>query len=261
MKNTRKKFALVISLVMAVSMAMTACSLGDDDDDDDDDSSSKKSISVSSDKDDDSSSDDESSKSGDDPSADDSSSEDTTTTTKAAEPEPLPEPAENTTTTQAAEPEVPDATTTTTKAIAIDLPATSGEEEEPVKNLLLAMETGKGEYFKKCLCKAMTDAVDQAYGNDYYDLFAQNMHDELAADYGENFKTTYTVVSKKEMSNDDIADFQDRLATNYGSSAKVEGGYILNVTATITYDGGTEDDNLDLSVGKVDGTWALLDLF
>ena len=42
MKNTKKRFALILSLIMAVSMAMTACSLSDDDDDDDEEEETPK---------------------------------------------------------------------------------------------------------------------------------------------------------------------------------------------------------------------------
>ena len=263
MKNGKKKFALVLSLVMAVSMAMTACSLSDDDDDDDDDdSSSKKSIFVSSDKDEDSSSDDDDESSDAAGEDDESSSEETTTTTtKAPEPEPEPEPTENTTTTtQAALPE-PDETVTTTKK-SISNVAVSGNyepEEQPVVDFFKALEENNKQKFDAVFPQGLLDVFSKALADEkgFFDYFRE----ELSEEYGESFTIGIKIAEKEKMTPEETEQLNEELKNNFNLDTKIDEAYSIGCDATINGNGKSDDDTLYVYVGKVDGDWKLLNLF
>ena len=262
MKNGKKKFALVLSLVMAVSMAMTACSLSDDDDDDDDDdSSSKKSIFVSSDKDEDSSSDDDDESSDAAGEDDESSSEETTTTTtKAPEPEPEPEPTENTTTTtQAALPE-PDETVTTTKK-SISNVAVSGNyepEEQPVVDFFKALEENDKQKFENAVSKELLDTFSEFSGEEsFFDYFRQ----ELVEEFGDSFTIDVTKIEKEKLTDIELEEIKVNFKESFFKDINVTEAYYLSCEATIHSGDESESDTMNVYVGKVDGSWKLLNLF
>ena len=257
----KKKLALVMSLVMAVSMAVTACA--DEDDEDDDDSSSKKSsISVSS-SESEASSDNDSSTAIDenDESGDDTSSEAettaTTTTTTAAQTEPLDNGDSSSTVTTLITDDSSKVTTTTADTIG-STELTAGDEGQPVIDFFKAMENNDEKLFEKAFPKGMTDVLNN-YANEKH-LF-QAFRDSLVEDYGDNFTIDVKITQKEEMTAEELSEMNESLKKYYSLELNIAEGYSISADATIHGNGKDDDDTLYTYVGKVDGKWVMLNLF
>ena len=266
MKNKRRSLAVILSLVMAASMALTACS-----DKDDDESSSKKSkdssssVSVSSSEaDSDSSSDsnsdssvaddDKSSDAADDSKPDDmaeAGSNDDESSEYTYDPEPEPDDPGIVVIEPDSSESEPDTTTTATAAGEIS------PEEKPIYDMFEAMETGDLTKYENVL----PDEIIKVFkDNNSWDILSQ-LTKQTKESYGDDCKITVSIKGKTELTDSDIEDYKNKYLNGYGIDLNIEKGYLLNIKAKVSGSIGSQEDEDSLGVGYVNGRWVLLDLF
>ena len=258
MKDTKKISALILSLIMAFSMALTACS--------DEDSSSKKNKSKESSSYSSSAVDDSSDKETDSKvtEADDSSeSGDTATTTTTAE-------TTTTTTAESDEPDTktetappdssqPDDTTTTTtaekKPVGKD-PKAETPEEQPVYDFFSALQMCD---MKKLEGSLAPELVEYFKENGMWENAEKNIKEGYAKQYGEDFTISLSIDNKYRLKDEDIKEFKEKFKKDYGKDIDIKEAYDINITATIS---GSKDSNTapaDTKVGLIGGKWYMLE--
>lgn len=264
MKDKKKRFALILSLVMAVSMAMTACADKEDDDDDDDSSSRKSKISASSSEGESSSDDDDLSSIAvsiiDDSStaggADESSDSETqTTTTTAAVTDP---PDESSGVITQITDDSSKTTETTTKKPSGGTEVAAGDEGQPVINFFKSLENNDEKMFVNNFPKGMADVLNN-YADENH-LF-QSFRDSLVEDYGDKFTIDVKITQKEEMTAEELSEMNENLKKYFNVELNIAEGYSISADATIHGNGKDDDDTFNTYVGKVDGKWVMLNLF
>ena len=269
MKDKKKRFILILSLVMAVSMAMTACADKDDDDDDDDSSSRKSKISASS-SDGESSSDDddlssiavsiidESSTAGGDDESSDSETQTTTTTTTTTTAAVTDPPDESSGVTTQITDDSSKTTETTTKKPSGGTEVAAGDEGQPVINFFKSLENNDEKMFVNIFPKGMADVLNN-YADENH-LF-QSFRDSLVEDYGDKFTIDVKITQKEEMTAEELSEMNENLKKYFNVELNIAEGYSISADATIHGNGKDDDDTFNTYVGKVDGKWVMLNLF
>ena len=291
MKDKRKRFALILSLTMAASMALTACA---DSDDSDDDSSSKKSkdssssVSVSSAADDSSLADTDSSStdamggeesSGGDTSSDGDTAATTTTTTTAAtdNSSKTTTKSDDTKTTTTAPKSDPDDSTVsydpeiddpdykvTTKADPVlkaedeitDKNVTA--EQKPIYDFFMGLQDGD---MKKVENSMPAKLVEALMDMGTWTEMKETIHSSLESRYGSDFKIRLYSSGKRKLTDAEIKEVTGKSKDYYNVDMKIDKAYFISINATIKGSEGSDTDEDDMAVGLVDGKWVIIDMF
>lgn len=268
MKDTKKRLAFILSLVMAVSMVLTGC-------DDKDESSSKKkkksdSSSVSS------SVIDESSSTGDDDqdSNKDSSSEDVipgSVTEPVVDSEPEKTTTNTTTTKKVTDDSEPDEypidyppdiddpslTTTTTKK-AVSLPADEiGDEAQPIMDFFDGIENGDMKLFEKSICPQMVKSLkDKGSWANSMDIFTEQYKNQ----FGDDYKIDVVLTGKTKYTDEEVENFNKEFEYDFGENPDIKEIYDINMKATIKGSKDSDSDESHVIVGRIGEKWYIFDL-
>lgn len=133
--------------------------------------------------------------------------------------------------------------------------------EAPVK-YKVAVIKGDFSNLEKMAPKEYWDYYEEKYDADVADVI-EDLEDEyedaleaIEDEYGDNFKISYKVTDKKELSDKKLSTIRDNLKDNYGIAKKsVTDGYKLDVELKIKGSEDEDENEVEMIVVKIDGKW------
>lgn len=126
--------------------------------------------------------------------------------------------------------------------------------EEPIKNFVEGLEAANSEKFLKAFPEFLAEYMaDSITDEDLKDMLA-----DAEEEYGANIKMSYKVTDKTEISEEDLKEMQEEMATYYDEEVTVSKGYELEVEITTKGDDSEETETDTLEVYELDGKWCIL---
>ena len=128
--------------------------------------------------------------------------------------------------------------------------------------VILCMIFGGGSW-KTPINNAM-DVLNDISDEDF-DEEAENQRDRLTKKYGDDAEISYEVVKKTKVDSDDIdsynevSDVASILSSKKAKKYKLTKAYKVKIKYTIEGEAADKTDKTTVIVGKMDGTWVLLD--
>lgn len=118
----------------------------------------------------------------------------------------------------------------------------------------------------KCQVEFMEEKVEDsdAYSNydnaeELYEEMVEKMQEGLEEEFGEDIKISYSVEKKKSLSDKKLKDIRDTLKDSYDAKGiKVTKGYKLDLEVKIKGDDYDDEEDMDVTVAKVDGDWCIV---
>lgn len=145
-----------------------------------------------------------------------------------------------------------------------------GSWKTPINNAMDVLNDGDGDAYQELMppyVKDMADALDGIVdiSDEDYDEEAENQRERLTKKYGDDAEISYEVVKKTEVDSDDIDSYNDMsdlasvLGVKKAKKYKLTKAYKVKIKYTIEGEDDDKTDKTTVVVGKMDGTWVLLD--
>ena len=127
-----------------------------------------------------------------------------------------------------------------------------GSWKTPINNVMDVLNDGDGKAYEELMppyYKDMADALDGIIdiSDEDFDEEAEKQRDRLTKKYGDDAEISYEVVKKTKVDSDDI------------DSYNLTKAYKVKIKYTIEGEDADKTDKTTVIVGKMDGTWVLLD--
>jgi len=146
-------------------------------------------------------------------------------------------------------------------AIVLIVALAGGGYKRPIDNMVKGIQRGSWKTFSKAFPEDMVEAMEKAWrlGGIDGDEFIEQAVEETEDTYGKNFKITYKILDKDELSEDDLDDLKDSLEIFGVDGDKIKKAYELEIE--MTYKGKKDKDTEEetLIVGKIGGKWYIID--
>lgn len=145
-----------------------------------------------------------------------------------------------------------------------------GSWKTPINNVMDVLNDGDGKAYEELMppyYKDMADALDGIIdiSDEDFDEEAEKQRDRLTKKYGDDAEISYEVVKKTEVDSDDIdsynevSDVASILSSKKAKKYKLTKVYKVKIKYTIEGEDADKTDKTTVIVGKMDGTWVLLD--
>lgn len=145
-----------------------------------------------------------------------------------------------------------------------------GSWKTPINNVMDVLNDGDGKAYEELMppyYKDMADALDGIIeiSDEDFDEEAEKQRDRLTKKYGDDAEISYEVVKKTEVDSDDIDSYNDMsdlasvLSVKKAKKYKLTKAYKVKIKYTIEGEDADKTDKTTVIVGKMDGTWVLLD--
>ena len=135
-----------------------------------------------------------------------------------------------------------------------------GSWKTPINNVMDVLNDGDGKAYEELMppyYKDMADALDGIIdiSDEDFDEEAEKQRDRLTKKYGDDAEISYEVVKKTEVDSDVASILSSKKAKKY----KLTKAYKVKIKYTIEGEDADKTDKTTVIVGKMDGTWVLLD--
>ena len=145
-----------------------------------------------------------------------------------------------------------------------------GSWKTPINNVMDVLNDGDGKAYEELMppyYKDMADALDGIIdiSDEDFDEEAEKQRDRLTKKYGDDAEISYEVVKKTKVDSDDIdsynevSDVASILSSKKAKKYKLTKAYKVKIKYTIEGEDADKTDKTTVIVGKMDGTWVLLD--
>lgn len=145
-----------------------------------------------------------------------------------------------------------------------------GNYKTPIDNVMDVLNDGDGDAYKELMppyVKDMADALDGIVDidDDDYDKEAERQRKKITKEYGDDAEISYEVIRKTEVDSDEIDDYNDAsyvasvLSAKKAKKYELKKAYKVKIEYTIEGEDDDKTDKTTVVVGKMDGTWVLLD--
>lgn len=126
--------------------------------------------------------------------------------------------------------------------------------EKPVQTLCEAKQDGDFEQFIELF--GPLKSIMQSLGAELEDSFNE-MVNNYKSTCGDDYKFSYKIADKKDLDEQGLQEAEELLST-FGTAAKVTEGYELQVEVTVKGKKDTVKKDLNVSVGKIDNKWYII---
>ena len=129
-----------------------------------------------------------------------------------------------------------------------------GSWKTPINNVMDVLNDGDGKAYEELMPPYYKDMAE-----------AEKQRDRLTKKYGDDAEISYEVVKKTEVDSDDIdsynevSDVASILSSKKAKKYKLTKAYKVKIKYTIEGEDADKTDKTTVIVGKMDGTWVLLD--
>ncbi len=137
-----------------------------------------------------------------------------------------------------------------------------GGYKTPIDNMKNGLQRGSWKTYTKAFPKEIVDTMEKSFSwldvKDGDELMKKAV-DEYKDTYGKNFKISYKVLNKKELSKDDLNDLKSSLEIYGIDKNKVKKAYEVEIEMSITGSKENDSNEVTCTVGQIGTKWYILD--